>query len=123
MAKIPCEYSGGGTVLSNSGNASAYASTVQLVPLASLTLTKGVWIVIGFVDQNVANPSSPMTAMLTSNNSVARTTGMDGGGLFVEDIVNVTSSMEVTLKCQQYTDTILSGKILRGTIKAYKLND
>lgn len=123
MSKIPCEYSGGGTVLSNSGNVSAYASSIQYVNIVSVTLTKGVWIVIGFVDQNVSNPDNPMTVMLTSNNKTARTTGIAGGGIFVEDIVDVSSSMTVNLQGFQWSDTVLSGTFLRGTIKAYKLRD
>ena len=124
MSKIPCEYVGGGTVLSNSGNVSAYASPAQYVNIVSITLTKGVWLVIGFVDQNVSNPNNPMTVMLTSNSLYARTTGIGGGGVFVEDIVNVSSeSMTVSLQSYQWSDTVLSGKLLRGTIKAYKLSD
>lgn len=123
MAKIPCEYSGGGTILSNSGNVSAYASPSSSVTVTSLTLTKGVWLVIGHLDLNVNYGTGAMQAVLSSNGLTVRTTGTGGGGVYVEDIVDVASSMTVTLGSYQYSDTILSGKLLRGHIKAYKLSD
>lgn len=123
MIKIPCEYSGGGTILSNSGNVSAYANPASSVSVTSLTLTKGVWLVIGHLDLNVNYTTGSMQASLSSNSLVVRTSGIGGGGIYVEDIVNVTSSTIIYLKSYQYSDTILSGKLLRGRIRAYKLSD
>lgn len=102
---------------------SAYASPVSSVSVTSLTLTKGVWLVIGHLDINVDYATGFMLASLSSNGLAVRTSGKGGGGVYVEDIVNVASSITVTLGSYQYSDTVLSGKLLRGHIKAYKLSD
>ena len=114
---------GGDTVLYNSGNVSSYASPSAPVSVTSLTLTKGVWLVIGFLDVNVNYTSGFIQASLSSSGLTARTSGTGGGGVYVEDIVNVTSSTTVYLNSYQNSDTILSGHVLRGYIRAYKLSD
>lgn len=101
---------------------SAYANPASSVSVTNLTLTKGVWLVIGHLDLNVHYTGS-VQASLSSNSLAVRTSGIGGGGVYVEDIVNVTSSTIISLNSYQYSDTILSDKLLRGHIRAYKLSD
>lgn len=124
--KIPAEYSGGGTVLSNTNTTtSAYNATNGSISLCSLNLTKGIWIVHGFISRSTSESRILQTRLRGANahDKWHRSAGESGGGVDVVEIVTVNDdSAKIVFDGYQFSD-VSQTSTFTAYLQAYKISD
>lgn len=113
-----------GSITSSTGISSTSGSTAEFVTACTLTLSKGVYVVLGFSEAN-SSSANALTAKFNITNAtkvsggdISRGTMINGGGLNFWAIFSIASSTG-TIELQNYVDSSYN---ISSTMSAIKLS-
>lgn len=106
-----------GTIVSDSDTVSVPANT--FTNIITVTLSKGVWVVTSFINLSQSITGIYVHRLVGSSTTIAqiRNNGQNGGGTSLAAVVNVNTSLPVTLSGHIPTAVNMTGTITAVRIK------
>lgn len=97
-----------------------YKNPSATVPIASISLEAGTWLVTARLEASVSNTTYALVGYL--NGRTYRGTMLAGGGYSIADIVSLSNPSTITLSGQGIDNSAFQNATFRGLLKAYKLD-